>query len=71
MPVGKSNRIVVDLGLEKKRKLYARLARDGKTMGYWFQDQVDRYLEGLDFLRCPFYSTKMIELRPKIEAADS
>jgi hypothetical protein len=46
MPVGKSNRIVVDLDLEKKRKLYAELARNGKTMKDWFEEQVDRYLEG-------------------------
>ena len=46
MPVGKSNRIVVDLDLEKKRKLYAQLAGDGRTMKDWFEEQVDRYLEG-------------------------
>ena len=44
MAVGQSNRVVIETGLETKRRLHAKLASEGKTMKGWFQEQADRYL---------------------------
>lgn len=45
MPVGKSNRIVVELEVERKRRLYAQLAREGKSLKDWFAEQVELYIK--------------------------
>jgi len=44
MPVGSSNRIVVDIDIESKRLLYTALASENKTLKKWFIENVDRYL---------------------------
>lgn len=44
MPLGKSNRVVVDLELREKRDLHAALAKDGLTLKEWFNDNMRRYL---------------------------
>ena len=48
MPVGRSARVVVELEPEVKRRMYAQLAREGRTMKDWFRERVDRYLTGQD-----------------------
>ena len=45
MPVGRSDRIVVTIDLDVKRRLYAVLAREGKTLKEWFRKQVEDYLK--------------------------
>lgn len=46
MPVGKSNRIVIDLDdISLKRRLYAALAEDGCTLKQWFVSAVMEYID--------------------------
>lgn len=45
MPIGKSNRIVVDLeDVALKRDLYAALASEGRSLKDWFSSAVSEYL---------------------------
>ncbi len=46
MPVGKSNRIVIDMDdVSLKRRLYAALAEDGSSLKDWFLSAVAEYLD--------------------------
>lgn len=44
MSRGPSGRIVVELELELKRRLYSELARQGLTFKSWVIDQAERYI---------------------------
>lgn len=45
MPVGKSNRIVIDVAsIELKRSLYAVLAAEGLTLKEWFESLASDYI---------------------------
>lgn len=44
MAIGTSNRVVIDVPLELKRRLHAALAADGQTLRQWFVDSAVRYL---------------------------
>ena len=46
MPVGKSNRVVIDVGdVTLKRKLYSALAEDGRSLKEWFEAAAAEYLD--------------------------
>ena len=44
MAVGRSNKIVVEIDIEVKRRLYAKLASKGITMKAWIEEHAERYL---------------------------
>jgi len=44
MAIGNSNRVVIDVPLELKRRLHAALAADGVSLRQWFVDAAERYL---------------------------
>lgn len=44
MAIGNSNRVVIDVPLELKRRLHAALAADGTSLRQWFVDAAERYL---------------------------
>jgi hypothetical protein len=45
MPKGESGRIVVDVDLALKRRLYSALAMEASTLKEWFIQAAERYLE--------------------------
>ncbi len=46
MPVGRSNRIVIDVDeVALKRRLYAALAQDGRSLKEWFVTAAHAYLD--------------------------
>ena len=46
MSRGTSNRIVVEVDLTLKKRLYAALSLDGTTLKDWFRQQAEAYLAG-------------------------
>jgi hypothetical protein len=44
MAIGNSNRVVIDVPLELKRRLHAALAADGVSLRQWFVEAAERYL---------------------------
>lgn len=46
MPIGKSNRIVVEMDRDLKRALHSRLAREGRTLKEWLELSAREYLAG-------------------------
>jgi len=42
--LGQSNRIVISVHVELKRRLYGALARRGMTLKSWFEEQARLYL---------------------------
>lgn len=45
VPASNEARIVVDVSLDLKRRLYSSLSLDGLTMKDWFVEQAESYLE--------------------------
>jgi hypothetical protein len=46
MPVGRSNRIVIDVDdVDLKRRMYSALAEDGRSLKEWFVSTAADYLE--------------------------
>ena len=43
---GKSGRLVLEIDPTTKRRLYAKLASDGRTLKEWFLERAEAYLEG-------------------------
>jgi len=46
MPIGKSNRIVVEMDQTLKRALYSRLTREGRTLKEWVEMSARDYVSG-------------------------
>jgi hypothetical protein len=44
MSKGESGRIVIEVGLDLKRRLYAALAGDGSTLKDWFVESAKNYI---------------------------
>jgi hypothetical protein len=44
MAHGRSGRIVLEIEVELKRRLYSRLAREGATLKEWFVSTAEAYL---------------------------
>lgn len=44
MAVGSSGRIVIDIDPRLKRKVYAALLEDGRSLKEWFLDRCSEYL---------------------------
>jgi hypothetical protein len=44
MAIGNSNRVVIDVPLDLKRRLHAALAADGISLRHWFVEAAERYL---------------------------
>ena len=42
MPKGPSGKIVINLGVELKRKLYSKLALEGKTLKQWVTEEAKK-----------------------------
>jgi len=43
MPKGPSGKVVVDLGVDLKRKLYAALALQGKSLKTWITEEAKKF----------------------------
>lgn len=58
MPIGKSNRIVIDVeDIALKRDLYAVLASEGRSLKDWFSSAVHEYLS----IHSPRRATRVAE----------
>lgn len=44
MAIGSSNRVVIDLPPDLKRRLYATLLADGQSLRQWFLGAAEQYL---------------------------
>lgn len=44
MPVGQSNRVVIDIDLELKQDLHALLKSEEKSLKYWFEEKARAYI---------------------------
>lgn len=57
MARGQSGRLVLEIDPLLKRRLYARVAGEGRTMKDWFLEQAERYLGGPEQQSLPFVAT--------------
>ena len=48
MPAGASGRVVVEIDVELKRRLYSVLARRGMTMKAWLTAAASDYIRGVE-----------------------
>tara|TARA_R110002073_G_scaffold246568_5_gene409294 strand:+ start:435 stop:626 length:192 start_codon:yes stop_codon:yes gene_type:complete len=44
MPVGQSNRVVIDTDVDLKKELYAVLKAEEKSLKYWFEEHARAYI---------------------------
>jgi hypothetical protein len=66
MPIGKSNRIVIDVeDIALKRNLYAALATEGRSLKDWFSAAANDYLSGHPRRGGTRLAEPYIEFRPR------
>jgi len=46
MPLGNGPKLVIDVGVDLKRRLHGRLALEGRTVKSWVKERIETYLGG-------------------------
>lgn len=68
MARGQGPKLVVDVGVDLKRRLHGRLALDGRTVKDWLTERIENFLEGP--VQLPLYPSDDLRSAPDASRAE-